>query len=107
MMPANRMKRWLERYYVGQAVVYRLPKQGTRPGRRARNLRPSPHGETYVYDVDKYWRIAEFLAGDQLLLTTRRGKTHIVRRDDPQLRPASWWERLFYCGRFPGPPTGS
>jgi hypothetical protein len=35
------------------------------------------------------------------MLMTRRGKTHTVDPDDPRLRGASWWERLFAKNRFP------
>jgi len=34
-------------------------------------------------------------------LVTRRGKHHIVDADDPNLRAASWWERLLFRDRFP------
>ena len=103
-MPGGLVTKLLERYFLGQPVVYRQPKQGTSPGPRARNLRPARHGESYVYNVDKYWRVVEFLDNNELRLLTRRGKTHIVKRDDPQLRPASWWERIYFWGRFPVPP---
>lgn len=32
---------------------------------------------------------------------TRRGKRHVLRTDDPALRPARWWERWFWGNRFP------
>jgi hypothetical protein len=43
----------------------------------------------------------EKLDNDMLLLQTRRGKTHRIHAHDPQLRHASWWERVRYSARFP------
>ncbi len=34
------------------------------------------------------------------LLVTRTGKEHTVGVTDPNLRPARWWERWLYAGRF-------
>lgn len=92
------------KFQVGQPVVYRVPKQGTRPGPRAKNLRPARHGESYAYEVDKYWTVVEILPQNRVMLVTRRGKTHAVGVDDPLLRPASWWERWFYRAWFPADP---
>jgi hypothetical protein len=86
---------------VGDPVVFRLTKYSTEPGPRARDITPAVHGETYRYVVDKYWSVSAVTADDQLVLITRRGKTHTVRRDDPRLRKAYWWERWLYGRRFP------
>jgi len=88
-------------YKPGDPVVYRMQKQSTHPGRRAKNVRPSPHGETYDYLVDKFWIVAEVRQDNKLLVKTRRGKEHLVDASDPNLRRPRWWERLVYRRRFP------
>lgn len=89
----------------GDFVIYRMTKHSQRPGPRAKKVAPSPYGEEYKYQVDKYWIVDEVLDDNQVLLRTRRGKTRILRADDFNLRPASWWERLFYRNSFPQPRT--
>jgi len=88
-------------YKVGQPVVYRLQKSSRQPGPRAVDVYPTPQGDDYVYHVEKHWVVAEVRDDGQLLLRTRRGKTHLVDANDPRLRPANWLERLFYRHRFP------
>jgi len=88
-------------YKRGDWVVYRMQKYSGRPGPRATQVEPEPHGEKYVYHVEKFWTVADVLPDGQLVLVTRRGKRHVLRADDPQLRPARWWERLTYRSRFP------
>jgi hypothetical protein len=88
-------------YRRGDPVIFRVVKSSYRPGPRARNIYPAPHGESYSYAVDKFWTVAEELGNDMLLLQTRRGKTHRVHAHDPQLRHATWWERVRYGARFP------
>jgi hypothetical protein len=41
------------------------------------------------------------LEDGHLLLRTRRGKTRILRSDDPNLRSPAWWESLIYGVYFP------
>lgn len=88
-------------FEVGDRVIYRVTKHSSHPGPRARDVRGAPQGETYSYAVDKFWVIAGGSDDGRLLLRTRRGKEHLVRPDDPNLRQARWWERLFYSHRFP------
>lgn len=97
-------------FHPGDFVIYRKFKHSTRPGPRAKEIDPAPHGEEYNYRVDKYWVVADVLDDRRVVLRTRRGKQHVVPSDDPSLRRASWWERLVYHGRFPqtpGAPTTS
>ena len=86
--------------HAGDPVIYTATKHGTHPGRRAREIRPEPQGEAYVYAVDKFWTVTD-TRGRQIVLTTRRGKVHLVDADDPHLRRPSWWQRLIYRNRFP------
>jgi len=89
------------RYVAGEPVIYRKQKHSTAPGPRAKAIEPAPHGEDYSYIVDKFWVVVECPATDRVLLSTRRGKQHVVAASDPNLRPARWWERLLYRDRFP------
>ncbi len=94
-------------FKVGQPVVYRKPKSSTSPGQRAINVRPAPAGETYCYEVEKYWTVSAVINEDQIELQTRSGKQHIVSRDDSRLRHATIIERLFMSDRFPKPDSGA
>jgi hypothetical protein len=87
-------------FQPGDPVIYRKTKRSERPGPRARKVQPSPKGEEYLYEVDKFWTVAE-MRGDQLLLVTRRGKQHLVDRKTPNLRRPNWLERWLYRDRFP------
>lgn len=64
-------------------------------------MTPGAKGEQYNYVVDKYWAIAEIHEDGTVTIKTRRGKTHLIKLDDPCLRRANLWERLFYSSRFP------
>ena len=86
---------------TGDWMIYRKTKFSTTPGPRASAVAPSRHGEGYSYIVDKFWVVAETLGDNRLRLRTRRGKEHVIRADDPNLRPARWWENLFFGSRFP------
>lgn len=85
----------------GDAVIYTVQKQGPHPGPRARDVDATPHGEFYVYQVDKFWVVQEVTDDGRVVLRTRKGKTHVVPTDDPRLRKAHWWERWLYRNRFP------
>lgn len=89
----------------GDFVVYRKTKHSTHPGRRAANIQPSRHGETYSYTVDKYWTVQEVHPDGTLRLVTRRGKQITLSADDPMLHRATWLERLLYRSRFPASTT--
>jgi hypothetical protein len=93
----------LDTFKTGDRVVYRRTKVGPCPSRRARRVDPAPRGEDYVYEVDRFWLVADVRDDGTLVLRTRRGKQHLIRPADPNLRPASWWERLLYRDRFPRP----
>jgi len=88
-------------YRTGDPVVFVATKRSAHPGPRAQKVRPERKGEGYTYDVKKFWLIVEIKSDGTLAALTRRGKRRLVRRDDPRLRPARWWERLLYSSRFP------
>jgi hypothetical protein len=87
-------------FKVGDWVVYRRMKVTTHPGRRAHGVDASANGDDYNYFVDKFWIVAEVLADRNLLLKTRRGKTHVVGEHDLNLRHASLWDRIRYRQRY-------
>ena len=89
-----------ERIRPGDRVVYRKTKFSPSPGPRAKAVSPAVHGDLYSYVVEKYWVVTETLPDGRLRLRTRRGKEHVVAADDPNLRPARWWEKWFHRDRF-------
>jgi hypothetical protein len=40
------------------------------------------------------------MADGKLLLKTRRGKTHVIAANDPNLRHATLWDRIRYRAHF-------
>ncbi len=88
------------RFQVGDWVVYRKTKFSARPGPRAANVAPAPHGDLYSYTIDKFWVVDQIAEDGQLLLRTRRGKQHRVASNDLRLRHANFYERLRYRDRF-------
>ncbi len=88
-------------YRPGDLVVFVVSKISKDPGPRAHDIHPAPFGDTYQYIVDKYWTVRSISSDGALELVTRRGKVHLVRADDPRLRPARLWERWFQRQRFP------
>ncbi len=89
------------RFRPGDVVVYRKQKNSLRPGPNARNIQPAPHGDTYSYSVEKFWRVVAVLPDQGLVVRTRKGKQHSIAANDPNLRRTHWWERLLFCHRFP------
>ena len=81
-------------------MIYCREKHSSNPGPRAKNVEPAPLGEFYSYEVDKFWTVKDVRERD-LVLMTRRGKTHVVGLNDPRLRRARWWECLMHSTKFP------
>ena len=98
---------WWHLFRPGDWVVFRRTKHTTHPGHRAREIQAAANGDFYSYFVEKFWTVDEVLPDGQLRLRTRRGKIHIVRDNDPNLRRASIWERIRHRTRFlpPNRPT--
>ncbi len=86
---------------VGSKVIFAKDKTSLSPGKRAVEVSPLPKGDSYSYIVEKYWIVKEIHSDRKVTLITRRGKEHIVDVDDPRLRKASLFERLFQRARFP------
>ncbi len=90
-----------KKFDVGDWVIYRITKGSAHPGPRAKDVYPAPKGEGYRYHVDKFWVVTEVCEGGKVRVRTRRGKEHVVSEDDPLLRRANWWDRLWHRSRFP------
>lgn len=87
----------------GDFVIYRKTKHSNLPGPRAENIQPARNGDTYAYTVDKYWLVQAVLDDGTIVATTRRGKTNLLKSDDPMLHRANWFQKLIYRSRFPMP----
>ena len=94
------------RYRPGDVVVYRKQKSSLRPGPHARNIQPAPHGDSYSYFVEKFWRVIAVEPDNTLVVCTRKGKQHTIAADDLNLRRAHWWEWLLFWHRFPPRTSG-
>ena len=88
------------RFRPDDCVIYRKPKFSARPGPHASGICPAPHGDSYSYGVDKFYRVIAAGPGDEVVVRTRRGRRHTLAADDPALRRARWWERLLWRSRF-------
>ncbi|MEM8733971.1 MAG: hypothetical protein AAGG44_07110 [Planctomycetota bacterium] len=92
---------------VGDKVVFAKEKHSGRPGQRAQEVSASQKGDHYSYIVEKYWVVMEVREDGSLLLATRRGKKHELPADHPNLRPASFFERVLLRQRFPSNASAS
>jgi hypothetical protein len=89
------------RFRPGDVVVYRKQKVSVHPGHHARDIEPAPHGDSYSYSVEKFWRVVAVRPDGTLVVRTPKGKQHTVAAGDPNLRRAHWWERLLSWHRLP------
>jgi hypothetical protein len=91
---------WFRQFKPGDKVVYRKSKHTPHPGRRAREIRACSKGDNYSYYVDKFWVISRVLAEGEVVVRTRRGKTHVIDQRDPNLHRPTLWQRVRYHARF-------
>ncbi len=89
------------RFKSGDWVVYRVSKRSSHPGPRAKHIEPAQFGESYSYQVDKYWVVDQVETSGELVLCTRRGKKHRISSQDHCLRHANLLEKVFLKNRFP------
>ncbi|MEW4487058.1 hypothetical protein AB1L42_03205 [Thalassoglobus sp. JC818] len=89
-----------QEFQTGDWVIYHKTKWSSHPGPRARDIKPSPGGDQYVYCIDKFWVVDEVQSDGSIVLITRTGKRHIVDSDVPNLRRATWIDRLRFRSRF-------
>ena len=97
----RRQARMKSHYQTGDRVVYTRDKYTVCPGPRAKNVYAAQNGDSYHYQVEKYWIVSEVSSEGKLILKTRRGKSHEVSSDDPRLRRATFLERVFRWRLFP------
>lgn len=85
-------------------VIYFKHKTSTSPSaKNPKNLHPAQRGESYRYDVKKYWRVV-VVSRNFFLCKTRTGKLNKIDREDSRIRKANWLERFwfgFVLNRFP------
>src|SRR5262249_59508065 len=74
------------RFRPGDVVVYRKQKSSLHPGPHARDIQPAPHGDSYSYLVEKFWRVVAVQPDNNLVVRTRKGKQHTIGPSDPNLR---------------------
>jgi hypothetical protein len=80
-------------YRPNDLVVYFKRKHSAHPGRRARDVRPCAHGDSYDYVVAKYWVVVA-CSERALVVRTPGGKLHQIDPRDPALERAGPWQRL-------------
>jgi hypothetical protein len=85
----------------GDYVIYRKQKFSVHPGPHAKEIRPCPQGDSYSYEVDKFWVVVAVERTNKIIVCTRRGKRLAVDANDPALRRAGWLERFVFRRRFP------
>jgi len=85
----------------GDYVIYRKQKFSVHPGPHAKEIRPCPQGDSYSYEVEKFWVVIAVERSNKIVVCTRRGKRHTIDAGDPALRRAGWLERLLFRRRFP------
>jgi hypothetical protein len=90
-------------FRVGVPIVYRLTETSTWPGRDAHEIEPAARGEFYYFVTHKYWRVEEVRPDGWIVARNGLMEQHLLRRNDPNLRRASFIERLRYATRFPYP----
>ncbi len=88
-------------YHVGDRVVYRKAKFSPHPGPRAKRVYPSPRGELYSYEVEKFWTVCGIEEDGTVLARTPGGKIHRLNQNDPRLRKADPLVKLLKGDRFP------
>lgn len=88
-------------YQVGDRVVYTRDKYTCRPSAGVKGLSAERKGESYRYQVLKYWVVCGVHAGGRIEVCTRRGHLHTVLAADERLRHATLLERIFKRRYFP------
>lgn len=90
----------MNNYQSGDFIVYMKTKFSAKPGPRAQRVEPAPNGDTYRYQVEKYWVVISSNGDDQLVARTPGGKEQVIKTNDPNLRHVHWWEKLLHRDRF-------
>jgi len=91
----------MPRFRRGDCVIYRKQKFSACPCPHAKNIYPTPGGDSYSYAVDKFWTVVAIQPNGRIVVCTRRGKQVELNADDPALRRAHWLARFWFRHRFP------
>ena len=90
-----------DNWHPGDFLIYRKPKVSSHPGPRARNIQAAENGDSYYYEVDKFWALSDVMDDGRLLAVTRTGKRVYLSPEDERLHRAGWLARVRYRDRFP------
>jgi hypothetical protein len=85
---------------VGDFIIVQKWKSSTHPSPRAKNLHPSPKGEMYMYEIEKYWKVVRIVDDKTIEVETRRGKRYQIEKDSFPGRKAGFFDKLFHRDRF-------
>ena len=88
----------MRRFSTGESVVYEEVQQPTNAQTR-QNPQTADSGDSRV--VYHYMTVMESREKGTLVLLTQGGQLHVTHNNNPNLRRASWWERLCHPSRFP------
>ncbi len=88
----------MRRFSTGEPVVYEEVQQPTNAQTRQNAQITDSDNSGVVYH---YMRVMESREKGTLVLLTQSGQLHVTHNNNPNLRRASWWERLCYPSRFP------
>ncbi len=84
----------------GDFIIFKKWKSSTHPSPRAKDLYPSPMGETYWYRIDKFWKVIRVIDSHTLEVETRRGKRRRVANDESSLRKVGLLDKWLHRDRF-------
>ena len=88
----------MRRFSTGEPVVYEEVQQPTNAQIRQSAQLADSDDSGVVYH---FMTVMESREKGTLVLLTQSGKLHVTHNNNPNLRRASWWERLRYPNRFP------
>lgn len=87
----------MRRFSTGEPVVFEeVQRQASTVN--GNNVQPQENADGVVYH---YMTVMESREKGTLVLLTNSGQLHVTHNNNPNLRRASWWERLRHPGRFP------
>ena len=89
------------RFRAGAPIIYRAIATSAPLGREAHQVQVASKGEFYYYVTHKYWRVEEVRPDGIIVARSSLMEQYFLRPNDPNLRKASFFERLRYATRFP------
>lgn len=90
----------MDSFKRGDLLIYKKQKHSDHPGPRAHSTAASVQDGVFSYVVDKYWIVVDVCEDGTLEVQTRGGKRHRLHADDPNLRHATWWQRIWNRSRY-------